>query len=95
MGRNGFLKIQAISIGCAVSLSLSPVEAKASESEICCHELTESFVESDNAPVLMDTTAYIHGTICSHGEKIRKGIAAIESKKDMKDRGLRSPDEAD
>ena len=74
MGGNGFLKIPALSIGLAASLSLSPIETRAEES---CHDLVESFIESDNAPVLMDTTAYIHGTICSHGDKARKGIAAI------------------
>ena len=41
------------------------------------HGLVESYIESDNAPVLMDTTAYIHGGTCSHGDRARKGIAAI------------------
>ena len=41
------------------------------------HDLVESYVEADNAPVLMETTAYTYGAVCSHGDRARKGIAAI------------------
>lgn len=41
------------------------------------HEEVMSCIESDNAPVLMETTAYTYGTVCSHGIRARKGIAAI------------------
>lgn len=39
--------------------------------------LAQSYVESEASPVLMSTTAYIHGEVCSHGDRARKGIAAI------------------
>lgn len=41
-----------------------------------CRELTDSYIESDNAPMLFDTTAYIEGTITATGRKAREGIAA-------------------
>lgn len=57
-----------------------------------CHELVMSYVlhdqdkptkagdkfysEYDSAPVLMETTGYCHGTIGSHGDKMREGYAA-------------------
>lgn len=40
------------------------------------HEEVMSYIESDNAPYLADTTAYVHGTVCSRGERPRDGIAA-------------------
>ncbi len=46
------------------------------EPEITCHEMVESYIEADNAPFLVDTTAYIHGEVCCKGEKPRDGIVA-------------------
>lgn len=40
-------------------------------------ELARSYVEHQNDPVLMSTTAYTHGKVCSHGDRARRGIAAI------------------
>lgn len=41
------------------------------------HDLVMSYIESDNAPVLMETTAYTYGKVCSRGVRARQGIAAI------------------
>ncbi|MBO5597610.1 MAG: hypothetical protein J5943_03270 [Oribacterium sp.] len=46
------------------------------EPEITCHEMVMSYIEEDNAPFLVDTTAYCHGTVCSHGDIPRDGIVA-------------------
>lgn len=40
------------------------------------HERVMEYIEKDNAPFLIDTTAYCHGTICSHGDRAREGIVA-------------------
>lgn len=44
--------------------------------EVTCHEKVMEYIEEDNAPFLVDTTAYCHGTVCSHGDKAREGIVA-------------------
>lgn len=43
---------------------------------LTCRELVNSYVAADQDPVLMQTTAYIHGEICCRGEKPRRGIVA-------------------
>lgn len=57
-----------------------------------CHELVMSYVindqdkptkagdkfylDEDSSPVLMETTGYCHGTIGSHGDRMREGMCA-------------------
>ena len=52
------------------------VEVEEEIPETTCHEKVMEYIEEDNAPFLIDTTAYCHGTICSHGDKPREGIVA-------------------
>ncbi len=55
--------------------SLFTVNVHASETEISCKELADSYIEEQSLQ-LLDTTGYCYGEICSHGDKPREGIVA-------------------
>jgi len=73
MGKRRILRTLALALGIAAATGAH--EARAEETS--CHDLAMSYIEADNAPVLMETTAYIHGEVCSHGDRPREGIAAV------------------
>lgn len=44
-----------------------------------CKELVEDYLSDEDIPkepFLVETTGYIHGNVCSHGDKPREGIVA-------------------
>ena len=75
MIRKELMRLTATALITATAIGTFPCRAMAME--VPTSDLTASYIESDNAPVLMETTAYIHGDICSHGDKAREGIAAV------------------
>ena len=72
------LIVTAMAAG-VMAFTLFPVQGLCEEpaDNVGDHDLVMSYIESDNAPVLMNTTAYTYGTVCSHGARARQGIAAI------------------